>query len=50
MGKRDYRHHEPKKKKKDTKKSLGVSIVTPPSPVQVIRKTRKESPGPETAE
>ena len=50
MGKRDYRHHEPKKKKKEARKSLGVSIVAPPSHVEVVRKKRKERPEPEQAE
>ena len=41
MGKRDYRHREPKKPKKDTKKPP-VSAVLPATPqVEVIRKPRK---------
>lgn len=49
MGRRDYRHREPKKQKKDTKKVHPIStIITPsPPPVEVIKKVRKR---PETEE
>ena len=41
MGRRDYRHREPKKPKKDTKKVL-PDILPPPMTVEVVRKERKE--------
>jgi len=41
MGKRDYRHREPKKPKKDAKKPP-VSVLLPAPPqVEVVRKPRK---------
>lgn len=42
MGKRDYRHRETKKAKKDTKKISPATILPPPASVEVIRKQRKE--------
>ena len=42
MGKRDYRHREPKKPKKDTKKLPSVSILTTPVNVEVIKKGKKK--------
>ena len=39
-----------KKKKKDSRKSLGVSIVSPSAPVEVVRKKRKERPEPREEE
>jgi hypothetical protein len=42
MGRRDYRHREPKKAKKDVKKSPQVSILTTPANVEVIKKERKD--------
>ena len=41
MGRRDYRHREPKKQKKDAKKVSPVSIVPPPVTVEVIKKGKK---------
>jgi len=41
MGSRDYRHREPKKKKKDDKKVPQVSILKKPVTVEVIRKGKK---------
>jgi len=42
MGKRDYRHREPKKSKKDTKK-ISADIILPPSTtVEVVKKGKKE--------
>ena len=45
MGRRDYRHREPKKVKKDIKKLPHVSILTTPVNVEVIKKARKEREG-----
>ena len=42
MGRRDYRHREPRKAKKDVKKLPHVGIMTTPANVEVIRKARKE--------
>ena len=42
MGKRDYRHREPKKPKKDVKKLPLVTILPPPVNVEVIKKGKKE--------
>ena len=42
MGRRDYRHREPKKSKKEAKK-VSVDNVLPPSmTVEVIKKGKKE--------
>ncbi|MFC1909493.1 hypothetical protein ACFLXD_06585 [Chloroflexota bacterium] len=43
MGKRDYRHRESKKSKKDTRKLPQVTILaTPPVEVEVSRKKGKK--------
>ena len=42
MGRRDYRHREPKKSKKDTRKLPPVTILPPPVNVEVIKKGKKE--------
>ncbi len=42
MGKRDYRHREPKKSKKDAKKISVADILLPPTTVEVIKKRKKE--------
>ena len=42
MGKRDYRHREPKKPKKDAKKVSATTILTPPVIVEVAKKGKKE--------
>ncbi len=42
MGKRDYRHREPKKTKKDTKKTMSATILPSPMAVEVIKKGKKE--------
>ncbi len=42
MGKRDYRHREPKKSKKDTKKISADTILPPPMTVEVVKKGKKE--------
>jgi hypothetical protein len=41
MGSRDYRHREPKKTKKETRKLPGLTITTTPADVEVIRKSKK---------
>ncbi len=42
MGRRDYRHREPKKPKKDAKKISVDTILPPPATVEVIKKGKKE--------
>ncbi len=42
MGKRDYRHREPKKQKKDTRKLPAATILPPPMAVEVLKKVKKE--------
>ena len=42
MGKRDYRHRESKKPKKDAKKASVASILPPPIVVETIKKGKKE--------
>ena len=42
MGRRDFRHREPKKTKKDTKKLSADIILPPPATVEVIKKGKKE--------
>jgi len=42
MGRRDYRHREPKKSKKDVKKISVADILPPPTTVEVIKKGKKE--------
>ncbi len=41
MGRRDYRHRETKKTKKDARKLPQVTIMTTPANVEVIRKKKK---------
>jgi hypothetical protein len=41
MGSRNYRHREPKKGKKDTKKLPEVSILPKPVDVEVVKKRKK---------
>lgn len=51
MGKRDYRHHEPKKPKKEAKKALIQSVLPAPVSVEVIKtKGKKPSEFPEEEE
>jgi hypothetical protein len=47
MGRRDYRHREPKKTKKSAKKISAEAILPSPTKVEVIKKGKKE---PETEE
>jgi hypothetical protein len=42
MGRRDYRHREPKKTKKDARKIAVDAILPSPETVEVIRKGKKE--------
>ena len=42
MGKRDYRHREPKKSKKDVKKISTTTILPSPMAVKLIKKGKKE--------
>ena len=43
MGRRDYRHRESKKPKKDEKKApASTPIIQPPRTVEVIKKGKKE--------
>ncbi len=42
MGRRDYRHRETKKTKKDTKRLSTDTFLTPPATVEVIKKGKRE--------
>jgi hypothetical protein len=42
MGRRDYRHREPKKSKRDARKISPVTIVPLPMTVEVIKKSKKK--------
>ena len=42
MGRRDYRHRESKKPKKDAKKILAETILPPSTTVEVVKKGKKE--------
>ena len=42
MGRRDFRHRESKKPKKDVKKVLPATILQPSETVEVVRKVKKE--------
>jgi len=42
MGRRDYRHREPKKVKKDAKKISADTILPASTTVKVIKKGKKE--------
>ncbi len=48
MGKRDYRHREPKKRKKNDAKISPMEVLTTPAQVEIIKKQRKQRE--ETAE
>jgi hypothetical protein len=41
MGRRDYRHKEPKKAKKDIRKLPPVTILPTPVNVEVVKKGRR---------
>jgi len=42
MGRRDYRHREPKKPRKDAKKISLATVLPPPATVEVVKKGKKE--------
>ena len=42
MGRRDYRHRESKKSKKDTRKISAATIPLPPATVEVIKKQKRK--------
>ena len=42
MGRRDYRHREPKKSKKDTKRISTDTILPSTITVEVVKKGKKE--------
>ena len=42
MGRRDFRHRETKKPKRDTKKISAETILPPPTTVEVIKKGKRE--------
>ena len=42
MGRRDYRHREPKKAKKDAKKKSVATILPHSMNVEVVKKGKKE--------
>jgi len=42
MGRRDYRHREPKKSKRDTKKVSVDTLLPPITVVEVIKKEKKK--------
>ncbi len=41
MGRRDYRHREPKKPKKEAKKVSTTAILQPPVTVEVVKRKKK---------
>ena len=41
MGRRDFRHREPKKTKKSAKKLTLTDVLPPPSTVEVVKKEKK---------
>ena len=47
MGRRDYRHREPKKQRKEVKKTSLAEILPPSATVEVIKKGKKELKGEE---
>ncbi|MCK5654224.1 MAG: hypothetical protein KAH98_03725 [Dehalococcoidia bacterium] len=42
MGRRDFRHRESKKPKKDAKKAPTTAVFQPPATVEVIKRGKKE--------
>ena len=42
MGRRDFRHRESKKAKKDSRKSPSLDVLATPANVEVIKKARKK--------
>jgi hypothetical protein len=49
MGKRDFRHHEAKKPKKDTKKTSVSDLISPPMAVEVLGKKKRKKGADEEA-
>jgi hypothetical protein len=43
MGRRDYRHRETKKAKKDTSKISAATILPTPTTVEVIKRGKKKA-------
>jgi len=43
MGRRDYRHRESKKTRKESKKISPIEILSPPMTVEVVKKKKRES-------
>jgi hypothetical protein len=43
MGRRDYRHREAKKAKKDTRKISEVTILPTPTTVEVVKRGKKKA-------
>jgi hypothetical protein len=50
MGKRDYRHREAKKPKKDARKIAPIEILQPSVQVEVIKKGKQKREGAEGEE
>ena len=42
MGRRDFRHHEPKKKKKGQAKATISEIIQTPPAIEIVRKKRRK--------
>ena len=42
MGRRDFRHREAKKPKKDTRKVPPATVLPPSTVVEVVKKVKKE--------
>jgi hypothetical protein len=42
MGRRDYRHRESKKVKKEAKRISPTTILSPPTTVEVVKKGKKK--------
>jgi hypothetical protein len=48
MGKRDYRHREPKKPRKGARRPAVSEFLPNPSSVEVVKKGKKEKPAEES--
>jgi len=42
MGRRDYRHREPKKNKREAKRISPTTILPPPMTVEVVKKGKRK--------
>ena len=49
MGKRDFRHHEAKKPKRDAKKTSVSDLISPPMAVEVLGKKKRKKEADETS-